>query len=121
MTILAQQYPVFQPALRVVSTITNANPAVVTTTFPHQYITGSIVRINIPLGYGMQQINQMVGEITVTGTTTFQISIDSTSFSAFSVPATQPANQQYVTVVPVGEDNNQLTAAVQNVLPYAAI
>jgi len=86
MSILAEANPVFQRAMRVISSITNANPAVVTTTFDHQYLTGLIVRLNIPKGYGMSQANQLYGPITVTGSTTFTIDIDSTLFDTFIVP-----------------------------------
>lgn len=83
MSILVVSKPTFQRAMRVISSITNANPAVVTTTTNHQYITGMIVRLNIPTGFGMQQVSQQQGVITVTGATTFQISIDTTYMDAF--------------------------------------
>jgi hypothetical protein len=120
MSILAQQYPVYQPAMRVISAITNANPAQVTTTFNHQYATNLIVRLNIPLGFGMQQANQLQGTITVNSPTTFLITIDTTLFSAFSTPANYPYSYQSATVVPVGEDNSTILQATNNALPYQA-
>jgi len=86
MSILADANPVFQRAMRIISTITNANPAVVTTTFDHQYLTGLIVRLNIPRGYGMTQANRLYGPIVVTGATTFTVDIDTTNFDTFIVP-----------------------------------
>lgn len=80
MAILATRFPVYQPAMRIISSVTNANPAVVTTTFNHQYQSGLIVRLNIAPGYGMQQANQLYGPIIVTGNTTFTIDIDTTYF-----------------------------------------
>lgn len=80
MAILATRLPVYQPAMRIISSVTNANPAVVTTTFNHQYQSGLIVRLNIAPGYGMQQANQLYGPIIVTGDTTFTIDIDTTNF-----------------------------------------
>ena len=65
MAILATQYPVYQPAMRIVTAITNANPAVITTSFAHQYDTGLIVRFVIPLGFGMYELNQKQGTIIV--------------------------------------------------------
>jgi len=112
----AQRFPVYQPAMRVIAAITNANPAAVTTTFAHQYITGTIVRLDIPPEQGMQQMNQQFGPITVTGATTFTIPIDSTHFDVFVIPTT--FIHQDAAVVPFGENNSQLTAATQNVLPY---
>jgi hypothetical protein len=120
MAILAQQFPVYQPSMRIISNITNANPAVVTTTFAHQYITGTIVRLNFPPGYGMEQANQLTGEIVVTGSTTFSINIDTTLFDPYMTPATFPDDTQYAQVVPIGENSLTLKAATVNSLPYSA-
>ena len=83
MSILVVSKPIFQRAMRVISSITNAFPAVVTTTTNHQYITGMVVRLNIPMGYGMQQANQQQGLITVLSNTTFSIDIDTTLMDPF--------------------------------------
>jgi len=120
MAILAQQYPVFQKAMRIISDITNAYPASVTTTFNHQYVTGMIVRLNIPAGFGMLEANQLYGPIIVTGDTTFTIDIDTTNFNAFSAPVSYPESYQSAQVTPIGEISSTLKAATQNVLPYAA-
>lgn len=119
MAVLAQQRPVYQPAMRIVSAITNANPASITTTFNHQYNTGLIVRLDIPLGYGMSQANQLSGSIIVTSSTTFDIAIDTTYFDPLVMPSSYPENAQYVQCVPFGEDNIYLAYATVNVLPYA--
>lgn len=119
MAILALQFPVFQPAMRVIASITNAFPLVVTTTFAHQYKTGTIVRLDIPKADGMQQANLLYAPITVTGATTFTMPIDSTNFDAFSIPmGVSPHINTNALVVPIGEVSSMLTAAVQNVLPY---
>jgi hypothetical protein len=113
MPILAFQHPIFQPAMRIIAAITNANPASVTTTFAHQYITLTIVRLDIPIGFGMTQANQLFGTIIVTSPTTFTINIDTTQFDVFVVPA---GTEQYAQVVPIGEDSSTLKAATLNVL-----
>lgn len=120
MPILAQTRPVFQPAMRIISAITNDFPAAVTTTFAHQYLTGTIVRLDIPRGYGMVQANQMFGPITVTGDTTFTIPIDTTYFDVFTIPGSYPLSYQSSQAVPIGEINETLLAATSNVLPYSA-
>ncbi len=119
MTILASQFPVYQPAMRVISNITNGFPAIVTTTFNHQYHTGLIVRLDIPAGYGMTSANQKSGAIIVTGDTTFSIDIDTTNFVPFTTPPSYPQNAQYPQVVPIGELNIYLEYATVNVLPYS--
>jgi hypothetical protein len=120
MAILAIPFPTFQPSMRIISAITNGNPAQVTTTFAHQFITGTIVRLDIPLGFGMQQANQAFGPIFVTSTTTFDIPVDTTLYDVFAAPTQFPLNQQYAQAVPFAEVNDILNAAVQNVLPYKA-
>ena len=118
MAIFAEESPTFQPSMRIISAITNANPATVTTSFDHDYITGLVVRLLFPEGYGMVEANEAQGLITVTGATTFTIDIDTTLFEPFTVPGAFPENAQKPQVVPIGEDNAILTGSTQNVLPY---
>lgn len=112
MPILAQLNPFYRPSMRIISNITNSNPGVCTTTFPHGYIDGLIMRLDIPLEYGMQQANRQQGEITILSPTTFSIALDTTYYDPF---VNQPTGPQYAQVVNVGELNSQLTGAVQNV------
>ena len=103
--------------MRIITNITNSNPAVVTTSFAHQYISGTIVRLDVPPNAGMIQIDQQFGPIVVLSPTTFSIAINSTHYDTF-VPALSTA-AFFPQAVPIGEVNEQLTAAVQNVLPYS--
>ncbi len=112
----AVRNPTYQPAMRIVTAISQTNPAVVTTSFAHQYVDGIIVRLDVPLANGMQQISSIPFPnvsypITVTGNSTFTVNVDATKFEAF-------VNNECCCVVPVGELNSQLNAATQNVLPY---
>lgn len=122
MAIYALARPVYKPAMRVILSITNAFPALVTTTINgvtpanHGYITGTIVRLDIPTGFGMTQANQLSGAITVVSPTTFTVDIDTTLFDIFAAPANWPYSQQKAQVVPFAEINSILTAAVKNVL-----
>lgn len=94
------------PAANTVTAISNANPASVTTGTPHGYSTGYNVRITFPFPYagsfGMKQINNQTGTITVTGSTTFTINIDTTSYDPFSVGTTLENAQ----VIPIGQYTN---------------
>ena len=119
MSILAFRNPVYQPAMRIIDNITNQDPAIVTTSFPHNYINGLIVRLIVPPGFGMIQANQLFGEIIVLSPTTFAINIDTTFFDDFDIPLTFPDSYQEAQCVPIGEDNSILTGATQNVLPYS--
>jgi hypothetical protein len=113
----AYQNSTFQPAMRLIAAITNANPAVVTTTFAHSYLTGLIVRLDLPPAVGMPQANGMTGTITVLSPTTFSINIDTTSFTPFAIPGMPgPHTDICAQVVPIAEVNSSLVQAVQNIL-----
>lgn len=116
MAILAQQYPVFKPAMRIITAITNDYPASITTSFAHGYPTGIIVRVIVPLGYGMEEINEKFGSIIVTGDTTFSIDIDTRYFNVFASPVSP---SQYAQSVPIAEINSTVYHAYTNVLPYS--
>lgn len=109
----AVQNPAFQPAMRIVTAISKTNPAIITTSFAHQYVDGIIIRLDIPLANGMQQIQGILYPLTVTGPASFSVPVDSTSYDAF-------VNTECSSVVPVGELNGQITSATRNVLPYPA-
>ncbi len=109
--------PTYQPAMRIISAITNANPLEVTTTFAHNYLTGEIVRLVIPVGFGMNQARNYYGPITVTSPTTFTLPLDSTDFDPFVIPADNPGHfYTQAQVVPIGEVTSMLTGATRNVL-----
>lgn len=117
-TCFAIENPVFKPAMRIIVAITNGFPSQVTTSFAHGYLTGEIVRIVVPPADGMQQINGLVGTLTVNSDTTFLMDIDTTSFDIFAIPEDPlPQVNTCAMVIPIGEVNEMLRAAVQNVLP----
>lgn len=120
MAILAIARPVFQPAMRIISSISNAYPCVVTTSFAHQYSTGMIVRINIPAGFGMQQANQLYSPIIVTGSTTFTMDIDTSAFDPYAPSASYPFSYQSGQVTPFAEINTTLANSTRNVLPFSS-
>ncbi len=115
----ANPQPIFQPAMRLIASITQSSPAVVTTTFAHQYITGTVVRLDIPQACGMPQANTLTGAISVIDSTSFYIDIDTTQFQAFVIPTFEAHVASNAMVVPIGEINETLKAATQNVLPFA--
>lgn len=114
--------PTFQPTYRLISNVTNGFPAVVTTSIPHNYLTGLVVRLYMPEGIGMDQANKLFGTITVINAVTFSIPIDTTNFTPFIVYASTQSSNPHMDIcalaVPIGEDNSQLYQAVQNVLPF---
>lgn len=120
----ALQRPTFEPAVRDILSITQTNPAVVTTTFDgttpgaHDYLTGLIVRLVIPPNYGMILLNQAQGTITVLSATTFSFPVDARNFDAFVIPMEAPNQPLFnvAQVTPIGEEAAILTQSFVNVL-----
>ena len=110
--------PMFYPRRRFITFISQAASAVIEMSVTHQFTVGQSVRVMVPAGWGMTQINNQVGTITAISVVnnTITVNIDSTAFTAFAYPTsaiaaggvTQPQ------VVPLGE------AAINTVAqPYA--
>jgi len=97
--------PRFYPRVRFITKITQAASAVVTTSIPHGYTAGQLVRINCSSAFGMTQINGLLGTITAVTASTFTLNIDSSAFTAFAFPTSAVAGSgvTQAQVVPVGE------------------
>lgn len=109
----------FAPAFNLIATITNSNPASITTVSDHEYVSGLIVRLHIPESYGMIEANNLTGEIIVTGDNSFTINIDTTSFTPFAlnpIMAANPTIDICPQVIPIGENNSILSMAEHNTL-----
>jgi hypothetical protein len=96
----------FVPSFYYVSNITNANPAVVTTTTDHNFQTGMVARMRIPYLYGMQQMNNQIYSVSVLSSTSVSlqytqvpvaVNVDSTFFDTY-VNAAQKNTPQIVAV-----------------------
>jgi len=105
----------FSPDRVLIANITQANPAVVTTTTNHNMTTGQVVRIHVPIQFGMTQLNQVMAQITVLSATTFSlqytqvpnaVNINSTNFSPF----VSASNTQFTAeILPIGSSASPLT------------
>jgi len=104
--------PTWKPVEKIVSSITNADPGVVTTTTNHGYSTGAIVRFFFPADFGMMELIGGYYVILVLSPTTFSISADTRNFTPFSVSTTLQAPQ----VLAFGEVANTLRNAEANTL-----
>lgn len=110
----------YLPTFNTITAISKSNvvtntPTIVTTLTPHNYSTGLVVRLDIALTDGMQQMNGLVGDIIVTGPSSFSIDIDSSQFLPFSL--TDKVHKSSCSlVVPVGEINSILTQSTRNIL-----
>jgi hypothetical protein len=97
----------FTPDRSSITNITQAIPAVVTTSKPHGLFTGNVVRLNVPKTYGMFQLNNIAVQVSVLTNTTFAcyyslpppVPVDSRNYPAFVTPT----NPGFVSsVIPIG-------------------
>jgi hypothetical protein len=113
----AYQDPVYGPAMRIITAITNSPFAQVTTSFPHGYPNGTVIRFDIPPALGMIQLDQMTSPIVVTSPTTFTTLIDTTTFAQFSIPVGLSSKINVCGLsVPIGSSNETLAPAEKNLL-----
>ena len=66
--------------------ITQATSAVVSTSVAHDFTVGEKVRLKVPSAYGMTEANDQVATVTATSTYTVTLDLDSSGFTAFSLP-----------------------------------
>jgi hypothetical protein len=104
--------PLWQPNYGIISSITNANPGVVTTASPNGYYSGLIVQFFFGPLFGMQQLIGNIYTIVVLSPTTFSINQNTTAFDAFTIGTTLQVPQ----VVPVGEIASTLKNVERNLL-----
>lgn len=105
----------FTPTLSYISDITNASPAVVTTSSDHGLYTGNVVRLVVPQAFGMSQLDGKQISVTVLSSDSFScqysqvptsINVDSSNFDPF-IAAT---NQRMVAeVIPMGSGPTPIT------------
>lgn len=78
----------FEPDRKVVTAITRANLGIVTAA-THGYTSADIIRVNIPINYGMRLPREEF-EITVINANTFSIDEDTSELDPFVVPVVSP-------------------------------
>lgn len=103
------------PQSRIIQSITNSQVPTVTTIEDHLYNDLQFIRLVIPVGYGMEPLNNFLGSIQVTGADTFTINIDTTRMNPF-IPPVDP--RQFAQTIPSGEKSSPLTKGVINVAPF---
>lgn len=113
----------FYPRRRIISNISQAASAVVTTTVAHGYSIGQEVRFVVPqvtaTTFGMIEINGLTGIITAVGSsTTFTVNINSTGFTTFAWPAAAAVPFSPAEVIPFGDDT---ATALSQVPPLSSL
>jgi hypothetical protein len=97
-----QYADLYLPHTVVITAITAANPAVVSTSRDHGLTVGQKVRIMVPDVCGMREINNRAVTITAVTANTFTTDISSVGFTPFVFPATAAAPCNQAMVVPFG-------------------
>ena len=96
------------PSSMNITAITNSFPMVVTVevnpvTEANTYIPGQLVRLTVPISYGMFQANGLVGEILSVNGLDFTLNINSRGFDTFVVPSASA--EQPASLAPAGSRN----------------
>lgn len=86
--------------VKTISSITNADPMVVTTSDNHNYVLGMMVTFLIPAQFGMVQLNNIIGQVINVTPNTLTINLNSTNFSVFSYPSPLPSAYTPPSVIP---------------------
>lgn len=110
----------FYPRRRVITNITRAANAQVSTALEHSLTVGQQVRLQIPNACGMIQLNSSQYNnfvsavvVSIVDVYNFTINIDSTNFTAFSYPTIAQQPSDFPEVVPFGE-NTAVGLSVNN-------
>ena len=116
-----QSFPdfAFKPSVNFISKITKGSTTQVqlTATAPHiDFNVGGQLRFGVPAAYGMQEINNLLGEILSidTATNTYTVAIDSSSFSDFAFPASSAFPSSKAIVTEIGSVSNNSLSATSN-------
>lgn len=105
--------PYYYPTNSVITNISAANPAVVTTAVNLNLTVGQVVRLRVPSLFGMTQANNLTAivsavsgnQVTLGGTTgafTLNNGLNSSAFTAFAWPASTSVPFNYAYLTPVG-------------------
>ena len=108
-------YLQWAPSFRYISNITQAAAAVFTTYVNHPYEVGAKVISRIPSGFGMTELDGLIGTITAVSATTFTVDIDTSGFTAFEIPEFGATPFDRAGVTPYGDGK---TSPDETIAPY---
>ncbi|HVW99266.1 MAG TPA: hypothetical protein VHA52_02330 [Candidatus Babeliaceae bacterium] len=122
--------PLFYPRRRLITNITQAVNAQISTSVEHSLTVGQEIRLNIPDVSGMTQLNPNplnnyyptassvpVIVVSIVDAYNFTINIDTTSYTAFTYPTIAQQPSSFPTVIPVGEDTATSLASNSGQVP----
>jgi len=108
---------IYVPRQRVITSITQAQQAVVKFSAPHNFTVGQEIRFKIPVvtavAYGMTEINNLIGTVLAVdlALNTVTVDIDTSGFTAFAFPLTADVAFTPAQCVPVGENTAEANFA----------
>jgi hypothetical protein len=96
------------PSTSIVTAITQAKKAVVTTSVAHDYVVGQLLHLSVPSSFGMTEADQRTVKVVAVTAYSLTLDLDTTSFTAFSFPASAsvPSSRLFATVAPAGQKNS---------------
>lgn len=81
----------YTPTIVDISTVSQSNPALVTTAINHTFVIGQQVQFFIPPQWGMRQLDGLKGYVmSITNPNQFVVNIDTSLFDAFVTPTPPP-------------------------------
>ncbi len=86
--------------VKTIASITQSNPATLTTTSDHNYVAGMNVSFLIPKAFGMQELNKLVVQVLTASTNILTLNIDTTQFSPFAYPSPLPTAYTPPSIIP---------------------
>lgn len=106
----------YTPRPRFITAITQAASAVITLSVTHGYEVGTEVRLDVPVEYGMVEMDGLSGTITAVDTTlnTITVDIDSSAFTAFAWPLAAAVPFTPARCVPYGTTYTDSSDALQD-------
>lgn len=118
-------YPsLYYPRRRMITNITQATNAQVSTALEHSLTVGQSIRFNIPVVSGMIQLNptptnsyQYATVLSIVDAYNFTIDLNTTSFTAFTWPTIAQQPSSFPTFEPIGENSAIALAANNSLYP----
>lgn len=116
---------IFVPSSLLITNITQSVPMQVTvsvsepSTEANTYIVGMAIRLFVPITYGMKQANNLVGTIIAINGSTFTLSLDSTNFDPFVIPA--GGVESPASISPAGSRNLQYDNTNVQFVPFQSL
>lgn len=104
------------PRPRYITAITQAASAVITLSVTHGYEVGSVMRMDVPVAYGMRKMNGLSVTITAVDrvNNTVTVNVDSTGFTAFVFPTAAARRFTPARIIPYGTTQTDSSDALKD-------